>query len=517
MGVLFSRGGDLNQSTQHEELLSWAAEIVARQRETQQADQRGDQSNPESGSRVQRTRYFASLTDLLRELLHEGECGLITKGVINLIDVAIVDGTGSVKCGPVFGRHDNGGGDLNQSTQHEELLSWAAEIVARQRETQQADQRGDQSNPESGSRVQRTRYFASLTDLLRELLHEGEINLHPMSRYRGLNEGPMQSSEDESEDGEYLIGLRGRNAFEPQSSTNDEMHGDDERIDLRHMSPTSANSPTNCEENADKYLNDSREYLLSEIKLHCGELAGWMGIEKMTAMREMGLLYGCRRRSGRAEFSRHPTRAAFSSFQRASASNFREYLLSEIKLHCGELAGWMGIEKMTAMREMGLLYGCRRRSGRAEFSRHPTRAAFSSFQRASASNLFFPNRRKVVEKVRTKTFCCQYMPDGDGLLTASQGSTFFPNRRKVVEKVRTKTFCCQYMPDGDGLLTASQDELIRLYEREGYRQRYKLSNCFQAPYVGWSILDLVVSPDSRHCVYCTWSEKCMRSNVSLFL
>lgn len=77
-----------------------------------------------------------------------------------------------------------------------------------------------------------------------------------MSRYRGLNEGPMQSSEDESEDGEYLIGLRGRNAFEPQSSTNDEMHGDDERIDLRHMSPTSANSPTNCEENADKYLND---------------------------------------------------------------------------------------------------------------------------------------------------------------------------------------------------------------------------------------------------------------------
>uniref|UniRef100_A0A0M3IV94 Uncharacterized protein n=1 Tax=Ascaris lumbricoides TaxID=6252 RepID=A0A0M3IV94_ASCLU len=131
------------------------------------------------------------------------------------------------------------GGDLNQSTQHEELLIWAAEIVARQRETQQTDQRGDQSNPESGSRVQRTRYFASLTDLLRELLHEGE----------------------------------------------------------------------------------SREYLLSEIKLHCGELAGWMGIEKMTAMREMGLLYGCRRRSGRAEFSRHPTRAAFSSFQRASASN----------------------------------------------------------------------------------------------------------------------------------------------------------------------------------------------------
>uniref|UniRef100_A0A915CK33 Transcription factor TFIIE alpha subunit C-terminal domain-containing protein n=2 Tax=Parascaris univalens TaxID=6257 RepID=A0A915CK33_PARUN len=297
-------------------------------------------------------------------------------------------------------------GDLDQSTQHEELLSWAAEIVARQRETQQADQRSDQHNPESGTRVQNTHYFASLAELLRELLHEGEINLHPMSRYRELNEGPMQSSEDESEDGEYLIGLRGRNAFELQSSTNDEMRGDNERMGRRDISPTSANIPTNCEGSSDKYLNDSREYLLSEIKLHCGALAGWMGIEKMTAMREMGLLYGCRRRSGRPEFSRYPTRAAFSSFQRASVSNL-----------------------------------------------------------------------------------------------------FFPNRRKVVEKVRTKTFCCQYMPDGDGLLTASQDEVIRLYEREGYRQRYKLSNCFQAPYVGWSILDLVVSPDSRHCVYCTWSEK----------
>lgn len=86
MGVLFSRGGDLNQSTQHEELLSWAAEIVARQRETQQADQRGDQSNPESGSRVQRTRYFASLTDLLRELLHEGEVRISVNSLISTFE-----------------------------------------------------------------------------------------------------------------------------------------------------------------------------------------------------------------------------------------------------------------------------------------------------------------------------------------------------------------------------------------------------------------------------------------------
>ncbi|MFH4974063.1 hypothetical protein AB6A40_000772 [Gnathostoma spinigerum] len=92
-------------------------------------------------------------------------------------------------------------------------------------------------------------------------------------------------------------------------------------------------------------------------------------------------------------------------------------------------------------------------------------------------------------------------------------NSFLPNRRKVVDKVRTKVFCCSYLPGENGLLTASQDEIIRLYERKGPRQRYELTKAMNTPFVGWSILDMVVSPDGRHCIYSTWSEKLYQKTV----
>uniref|UniRef100_A0A0N5AGR9 WD_REPEATS_REGION domain-containing protein n=1 Tax=Syphacia muris TaxID=451379 RepID=A0A0N5AGR9_9BILA len=88
-------------------------------------------------------------------------------------------------------------------------------------------------------------------------------------------------------------------------------------------------------------------------------------------------------------------------------------------------------------------------------------------------------------------------------------NSFIPNRRKVIAKLRTKTFCCQYTQNGDALFTASQDEKIRIFKRKGYRRKYEISAEILAPVVGWSILDLVISPDSKHCVYSTWSDKCM--------
>jgi hypothetical protein len=48
--------------------------------------------------------------------------------------------------------------------------------------------------------------------------------------------------------------------------------------------------------------------------------------------------------------------------------------------------------------------------------------------------------------------------------------------------------------------------MIRLYATSGKHQRYVPTKQITAPNVGWSILDLVVSPDGRHAIYATWSE-----------
>lgn len=94
-------------------------------------------------------------------------------------------------------------------------------------------------------------------------------------------------------------------------------------------------------------------------------------------------------------------------------------------------------------------------------------------------------------------------------------NSFLPNRRKIIDKLRAKTFCCYYAPNETALLTASQDEQIRIYERRGYRQRYYLKEQISSPFVGWSILDLIISPDGKHCVYSTWSDKLYQCQLDI--
>lgn len=50
------------------------------------------------------------------------------------------------------------------------------------------------------------------------------------------------------------------------------------------------------------------------------------------------------------------------------------------------------------------------------------------------------------------------------------------------------------------------DQQIRIYKARGRHQRYLLERNIQVPLIGWSILDVVVSPDGRHLVYSTWNE-----------
>ncbi|KAI6241181.1 Transcription initiation factor IIE subunit alpha [Aphelenchoides fujianensis] len=91
---------------------------------------------------------------------------------------------------------------------------------------------------------------------------------------------------------------------------------------------------------------------------------------------------------------------------------------------------------------------------------------------------------------------------------------FFPNRRRCVDTIRAKTFCAAYTDGGLGLMTASQDHKIRLYEKDGPRSRYFLKRALDVPYVGWSILDVAVSPDGRDLVYSTWNEAMYQCGVN---
>lgn len=81
---------------------------------------------------------------------------------------------------------------------------------------------------------------------------------------------------------------------------------------------------------------------------------------------------------------------------------------------------------------------------------------------------------------------------------------FFPNKIDTVDQVRTKTFCVSHIGDGNSFLTASQDHKIRLYEK--YENNYVPQKTYEVPYVGWSILDVAVSPDGRDIVYSTWDD-----------
>jgi len=83
-------------------------------------------------------------------------------------------------------------------------------------------------------------------------------------------------------------------------------------------------------------------------------------------------------------------------------------------------------------------------------------------------------------------------------------SSFLPTNCDMVARYKNKVFCGTYAKDGDIFMTACQDQLIRLYDtRCG---RFDLFKTIQARDVGWSVLDVVVSPDGDHLVYSSWSD-----------
>ncbi|KAK6027201.1 WD domain, G-beta repeat protein, partial [Ostertagia ostertagi] len=91
---------------------------------------------------------------------------------------------------------------------------------------------------------------------------------------------------------------------------------------------------------------------------------------------------------------------------------------------------------------------------------------------------------------------------------------FLPNCRRVVDKLRSKSFCCSYIKGGTELVVSSQDEFIRFFEQRGPRDRYFLKNAIRVPITTWSILDVAVNRRGDALCYGTWKDSVFFARLS---
>uniref|UniRef100_UPI00398EBEB2 DDB1- and CUL4-associated factor 11-like n=1 Tax=Pristiophorus japonicus TaxID=55135 RepID=UPI00398EBEB2 len=83
-------------------------------------------------------------------------------------------------------------------------------------------------------------------------------------------------------------------------------------------------------------------------------------------------------------------------------------------------------------------------------------------------------------------------------------SHFLPNHMSHVDSFTQKAFCGIYSEDGRIFMSACQDQNIRLYRtRGGVLKNFKT---IRARDVGWSILDVVFTPDGANLLYSSWSD-----------
>ncbi|KAJ8337240.1 hypothetical protein SKAU_G00384600 [Synaphobranchus kaupii] len=83
-------------------------------------------------------------------------------------------------------------------------------------------------------------------------------------------------------------------------------------------------------------------------------------------------------------------------------------------------------------------------------------------------------------------------------------SHFLPNQVTHKETYPQKAFCGVYSEDGNTFLSACQDQTIRLYDTS--MGRFALRRTLKARDVGWSVLDVCFTPDSRCVLYSSWSN-----------
>ncbi|XP_026879764.2 DDB1- and CUL4-associated factor 11 [Electrophorus electricus] len=83
-------------------------------------------------------------------------------------------------------------------------------------------------------------------------------------------------------------------------------------------------------------------------------------------------------------------------------------------------------------------------------------------------------------------------------------SHFLPNHVVHKDTYQQKAFCGVYSDDGNMFLSACQDQNIRLYDTR--RGGFTLKRTIKARDVGWSVLDVCFTRDSRSVLYSSWSD-----------
>ncbi|KAK5976010.1 DDB1- and CUL4-associated factor 11 [Trichostrongylus colubriformis] len=117
--------------------------------------------------------------------------------------------------------------------------------------------------------------------------------------------------------------------------------------------------------------------------------------------------------------------------------------------------------------------------------------------------------------------CCEReicRPRGGSSMTLGAKTSilnqFLPNCRRIVDKLRSKSFCCSYIKGGTELVVSSQDEFIRFFEQRGPRDRYQLKNAIRVPITTWSILDVAVNRQGDALCYGTWKDSVFFARLS---
>ena len=83
-------------------------------------------------------------------------------------------------------------------------------------------------------------------------------------------------------------------------------------------------------------------------------------------------------------------------------------------------------------------------------------------------------------------------------------NSLLPNSSELLADFRHKVFCGTFSKCGNIFMSACQDQNIRLYDTSNGKFKYKRS--IRARNVGWSVLDVALSPDNCHLIYSSWCD-----------
>lgn len=111
-------------------------------------------------------------------------------------------------------------------------------------------------------------------------------------------------------------------------------------------------------------------------------------------------------------------------------------------------------------------------------------------------------------------------------LNIAVSDNFLPSDSSVlVKRFSQKVFCGQFSKCGDKFITAAQDHIIRVFDSKVVKdsnscepyltdRSFNLLQEIQAQNVGWSVLDVALSPDNRHLIYSSWCDSIHQVQVT---